>query len=317
MRKFRLTLLCAFAVCCAIQMNGQVFSSGEALPQGAIIYSLPSTTITLKATAEQDAFIAGPYAAYAPKYLGIDAKRTNSNTYKIKEIELIPLVEADPNMNVAINLGTNKAASANFLNFCAQGLIVASDGYNGVNVPFRFPTVVNNTDFNSVTNVSNLANQSTILYKTIETPDGIEKVPVQQSQIVEKSPEKKAEEVANLIFTLRQKRIDILTGDTDVTYSGEAMSAVLDEITRLEQEYLSLFIGKSVKQPQTLVFDVVPSAANNKQMYIAFRISDNQGLLPANNVGGRPIVLELVADGENIQNVSAAEATANSKGRIV
>ena len=124
-------------------------------------------------------------------------------------------------------------------------------------------------------------------------------------------------DLANLIFTLRQKRIDILTGDTDVTYSGEAMSAVLDEITRLEQEYLSLFIGKSVKQPQTLVFDVVPSAANNKQMYIAFRISDNQGLLPANNVGGRPIVLELVADGENIQNVSAAEATANSKGRIV
>lgn len=316
MKRLKFAVFTTFALCSYILTSAQVLTPGEPVPQGAIIYSLPSTTISLKATAEREAFIAGPYAAYAPKYLGIEAKRSNSNTYKIKEIEMIPSVEADPNMSVAVNLGTNKAASANFLNFCSQGLIVTSDSYTGQSVPWRFPSVVNNTDFNNITNVSNLANQSTILYKTVETPDGIEKVPVQQSQIVEKSPEKKAEEVANLIFTLRQKRIDILTGETDVIYSGEAMGAVLNEITRLEQEYLSLFLGKSTKENQTIIFDIIPAAGNNKQMYIAFRISDSQGLLPANNVGGRPIVLELVADGEQIQSVTSQEAAATTKGRI-
>ncbi len=315
MNRLRISVA-AIALFAALTTNAQVLTPGEAVPQGAIIYSLPSTTISLKATAEREAFIAGPYAAYANKYLGVDAKKANTNTYKISEIEMIPLVEADPNMSAAVNLGSSKAASANFLNFCSQGLIVASDGYTGQNVPWRFPSAVNNSDFNTVTNVPNLSNRSTVLYKTVETPDGIEKVPVQQSQIVEKSPEKKAEEVANLIFTLRQKRIDILTGDTDVTYSGEAMNAVLSEITRLEQEFLSLFLGKSTKETQTIIFDVIPAASNNKQMYIAFRVSDTQGLLPSNNVGGRPIVLELVADGEQIQNVSAAEAASATKGRV-
>lgn len=118
-----------------------------------------------------------------------------------------------------------------------------------------------------------------------------------------------------MIFRLRQKRMDIITGDTDATYSGEAMAAAIEEITRLEQEYLSLFIGKSVTDEQTVVFDVVPKAENgSKQMYIAFRISDTQGLVPASNMSGRPIVLELQQDGP--QSAGTSEAAASGKGRI-
>jgi hypothetical protein len=119
-----------------------------------------------------------------------------------------------------------------------------------------------------------------------------------------------------MIFKLRQKRVEIVTGDTDATFSGEAMAATLKEIQRLEDEYMSMFIGKSVKDEQTMVFDVVPDAAKQKHIYIAFRLSDSQGLLPANNMQGRPIVLELAADGEPIAPTAVSEAALATKGRV-
>ena len=87
--------------------------------------------------------------------------------------------------------------------------------------------------------------------------------------------------------------MSIITGDTDATYSGSAMGAALDEITRLEQEYLSLFIGYSEYGTQTYTFDLTPSKTRESQMYIAFRFSETAGILPADNLSGRPIALEI------------------------
>ena len=41
-------------------------------------------------------------------------------------------------------------------------------------------------------------------------------------------------------------------------------------------------------------FDVIPDAERETQKYIAFRLSDTAGLLPADNLSGRPIVIEFV-----------------------
>ena len=87
--------------------------------------------------------------------------------------------------------------------------------------------------------------------------------------------------------------MSIVTGDTDATYSGSAMGAALAEITRLEQEYLSLFIGYSEYGTQSCVFDMVPDKDRENQMYIAFRFSETAGILPADNLSGRPVVMEI------------------------
>ena len=129
-----------------------------------------------------------------------------------------------------------------------------SDGYAGKPAQWRFPSAVNAQEFLKGAS-SNIDNATATLYKTVMSAEGIEKVPVKQSQTVVKSLEKKAEETAEMIFKLRQKRVEIVTGDTDATFSGEAMAATLKEIQRLEDEYMSMFIGKSVKDEQTMVFD--------------------------------------------------------------
>lgn len=313
MKKMRFLMLAA-AMMLGLSANAQILKPGEVAPAGTILYSLPVTTIALEVTAEHESFVAGPYAKYAQKYLGVEARTESAETYTISSIEMHPYIEADPDVRVAVNLGSAKNPSANFLNFCSQGLIITSDSYVGKPASWRFPSVAGADQFASSGATSNLDSRTTTLYKTVKTAGGLEKVPVQQSQVVEKSLEKKAEETAALIFSLREKRLDIITGNTDATYSGEAMAAAIAEITRLEQEYLTLFIGKSLVDSQTVVFDVTPEAGNQSQMYIAFRISDTQGLVPASNMGGRPIVLELQRVGAS--TAAPSEAPASAKGRV-
>ena len=310
----KIALFIAALLVAGIQVNAQVLDGVEA-PAGAIVYSLPSTTIALKVTAEHEAYQAGPYAMYAEKYLGISVKQSSGDFYKIKSIEMVPYVEADPAVSAAITLQGSKAAPANFLSLCSQGLVVLQDGYTGKGSQWRFPSAVGAQEFLKGAS-SNIGITTTTLYKTVVGADGVEKVPVKQSQTVVKSLEKKAEETAELIFKLREKRLEIITGDTDATFSGEAMAATLKEIQRMEDEYMAMFIGKSVKDEQTVVFDVVPKASNPKHIYIAFRLSDTQGLLPANNMQGRPFVLELLADGEAIAPTAVSEAALATKGKI-
>ncbi len=300
-------------VLCAFSLNAQVLNPGESAPAGALVYSLPSTTLHLRVEAHYEDFVAGPYARFASKYLGVEASLENYKRYKISSIELIPYIEADPSVNIAINLSRSRNASANFLEMINQGLIIWSDSYSGKNSKVVYPNMNSEDLFTRSMTTSNLSKEKTTLYRTVQTATGVERVAVQQNQVIEKSLERRAEETAALIFRLRSKRLDIITGDTDATFSGDAMRAVIEEINRLEQEALSLFLGKVSTGIQTASFDVIPSISNERQMYIAFRVSDDLGLLPANNLSGRPITLEVVIDPAS-RSVASQQA---SKGAVL
>ncbi|MBP5390965.1 MAG: DUF4831 family protein [Bacteroidales bacterium] len=306
--------IAALLLASATPSFSQIFKSTDAAPAGTVIYSLPQTSVRVTVTVSLSKFTAGPYAAYSEKYLGTSADRSSKNSCTIEEVELTPLVEADQSLCVALNIGNSKNASANFLNFCTQGLIVAPGYFTAETAPARFPSPVQ-PSFSE--GVANLTTQTTQLYKSVTNEDGeVEKVAVPQTQTVAKSLEKKAEETAQLIFRLREKKIDILTGDTDANYSGAALGSAVEKMTLLENEYTSLFTGKTTVAKQTASFEVVPKAKNAKQSYVVFRISDSQGLLPPDNMSGRPVYLELtVTDGKIAPEVSAEEIAA-SKGKV-
>ena len=307
-------LIAALLLVSATTSYSQIFKSSDAAPAGTVIYSLPQTSVRITVKASLSRFTAGPYAAYSEKYLGVSADRSSKSTCTIEEVELVPLIEADQSLSVALNIGTSKNANANFLNFCTQGLIIAPGYFSSETAPMRFPSPVQ-PSFNEA--VAHLGTQTTQLYKSITNEDGeVEKVAVPQTQTVAKTVEKKAEETAQLIFRLREKKIDILTGDTDANYSGEALGSAVEKMISLEKEYTSLFTGKTTSATQTASFEIVPKAKNSKQSYVVFRISDTQGLLPADNMSGRPVYLELtVTDGKIAPDVTAEEMAA-SKGKV-
>ena len=311
----RISLLTSvFLLIASTTSYSQIFKSSDATPQGAVIYSLPQTSVKVTLKVSLSNFTAGPYAQYSEKYLGVAAERTSRKSCTIEEIEITPLVEADQNLSVAVNLGNSKNASANFLAFSSQGLIIAPGYFTPEASQSRFPSPMQ-PSFNEA--VANLGTQTTQLYKTVTNEDGeVEKVAVPQTQTVVKSSDKKAEETAQLIFRLREKKIDILTGDTDANYSGEALGSAVANMDRLEQEYTSLFTGKTTVAHQQASFEVVPKAKNAKQNYVVCRISDTQGLLPPDNMSGRPIYLELTVTDGKIAPEATSEEIAASKGKI-
>ena len=212
-------------------------------PVGFLTYSLPSTTISLDVEAVQEKFYAGPYARYAEKYLGIKARQTDETTFQITQIRMAPLLEADQSRRYTVNVKKG-TIDATFLKLSASGLVSFSDANFGDESVWRFPTRTQG-DFSDKGVSSNLTSEATTLYRNSKTESAYSRVAVQQSMVVEKSLEQKAAETAEMILKLRQQRLQIVTGDTDATYSGEAMGAAIEEITRLEKEYMTLFIGYS------------------------------------------------------------------------
>ena len=273
---------------------------------GAVVYSLPRTTVSIRAEARREAFTAGPYAQYAQKYLGVAARTQSGTTCTLQRITVTPYVEADPKARYTVTVPDK--SSLGFLQLCAQGLVAMSDNYTGRQVSWRFASEAGDERFEGIDPSGNLGSETTTLYKAVRTDDGYERVPVTQDNVTEKSADRKAADAAAVIFSLREKRQQIATGDTDATFSGEALQAAIDEITRLEERYLSLFYGIRDISTEEKTFDVTPDTGK-EQRYAAFRISDQDGLQPASAAGGKAVTIELQTEA-----LSAPELT-NERGK--
>jgi len=288
-----------------------IFLLPEARAQaGPVVYSLPRTTVSLTVEALREAFTAGPYAAYAQKYLGVAARTQNETRYTIQQITLTPYVEADPSARFTVSIP--ERATVGFLQMCSQGLIAMADNYGGQSAAWRFVPQTGTERFEGIDPLGNLGSETTTLYKAVRTDDGYERVPVSQDNVVEKSPDRKAADAAAAIFSLREKRQQIATGDTDATFSGEALLAAIDEITRLEERYLSLFYGITDVSVEVRRFDVTPVPGTKDQRYTALRVSPN-GLLPASVSEGKPVTVEF-----QVEPLSTPEAASDrSKETVV
>lgn len=300
-------LLCAF-----VPVYGQETGSAED-PAGIMTYSLPSTSLAIEVEAVQEHFFAGPYAGYARKYLGMDVRQKNVAACSISGVTVTPLVEADQSRRYVLD-AAGKDVVALMLRLTSEGLVSTVDGNFGKGNSWRFPADVQG-DFSGKGIISNLTSGEATLYRNVKGRSSFNKVAVHQDMVVEKSLEKRAAEAASLIFELRNKRLQIVTGDTDATYSGEAMGAAVEELARLENEYMTMFTGYTEYRTQKMTFEVVPQKDRESQMYVAFRISDTDGLLPADNLSGRPVVLELVP--QEIPSVPVDEKAAKAASKLL
>lgn len=256
---------------------------------GKIVYSLPSTTVAIEVEALCESFHAGPYAQFAKKYLGVDARLTDGKTYTVKSIRLVPYIEADMSVSYEINTGSSAIDAKDLLKLSSQGLISIHGDFDGRQELWRFPSYKDAGLFSETGAGNNFSSETVELYGMTEREGVYERVSVQQTQVVAKSLEKKAAETAAAIFRLREKREQIITGDTDAIFDGEALGAAVAEITRLEEQYMTLFFGYTDYSVQRMNFDFTPKQGE-EQTYVVFRISDEDGLLHADDVSGRPVV---------------------------
>ena len=239
-----------------------------------VTYSLPQTTVTVEVDAVQESFFAGPYAPYAKRFLGIDARETDAFRSYVKEVRLVTRVEADPQARFSVD---TKGAEDRFLALTSQGLVSFQDKLEAGDLVWRFNPQPE-ADFGTKGVTSSTRTETRVIWKEVETDTSFVRVPVEESYQVAKTPEMKAQEAADMILKARKERFNISTGNTDATFSGEALGAALAELDRVEKEYLTLFTGYTVSREQSGSFDVIP-AYGRKQQYPAFRLNNREGLV--------------------------------------
>lgn len=289
------TAILLIALTCACAYAGAQSASEPA----SVSYALPRSVLMFDVKAQKTCFHAGPYAKYAAKYLGFEAKEADETTYDIVSVGVKSKTEADQSARYSAVI--TPAGRRDYFSLSSQGLIVREGGpATGTNV-WRFPAPKNGTV--SVEGLpANLTRETGTLYRQ-------GRASVQQSAVVEKSEEQKAREVADRIFAIREQKYKILVGDTDATYSGEAMKATIDELSRMEAECLELFKGSSQTSEVQASFELIPE--KDVLLYVAFRVSDEEGLVQADNIGGKPYLVELKP--EEVPAAQKPEAPAPAK----
>ena len=240
--------------------------------QEKIPYSLPRTSLEFTVTAVRTDFTAGPYAAYASKYLGIDVRTADETSYTISEVKMRSYSEADPAARYFWQ--ASKEARPTMLRLTSQGLV--STGNQQVKTDWKFPAT-QKQEFNA--RPANLTNAAGAMGREV---------------VVEKGEEAKAAEVAKRIFAIRDNKYNILVGDTDATYSGEAMKTAIDALDAMEAELMELFIGRTSTGEQQAVFEIIPEAG--VQNAVAFRLSQTSGLVAPDDYSGTPWFMEIVPE---------------------
>ena len=258
-----------------------------ALPSPAqdVSYALPVTTLSINVEVSQESFFAGPYAAYAHQMLSMDVEEEDRVTCSLTHVEIVPRVEADPSAWYSCD-----PENAALLALSAQGLVAFRDKEEASQLQWRFLPGLK-ADFSRRGLTEPEKQVTRIEYKPVVTDTAIINIPIEHKILVEKTLEDKATDAADMILAVRKDRLNIATGNTDATYSGEALGAAIQELDRIEQEYLSLFRGYSVKRTLKVSFDVTPSPSARVQRYLVFRLTDDGPV--SGGVKGVPYYLEL------------------------
>jgi hypothetical protein len=69
------------------------------------------------------------------------------------------------------------------------------------------------------------------------------------------------------------------------------LKAALDEIARMEKECLDMFYGSKTTTEQIHTFDITITPDKNE--YLVCRFSDDAGIVSADDLSGKPIVLKV------------------------
>ncbi len=291
-----------------LQVNTQILPLGDTvkLYDGSVLYSLPLTGFEFTVVAKKTIQTAGPYHNYADQFLGLeDVIRNNKIVWSLEEVKIKSFKELDPEQYYVIE--SDGLIESNALALGNAGLIMDlnPDMYSGRNYLSR-NLEASDDAISAIRDMGsdeyfNIEQDTT--YKIVELDTAFVRIPYVLERKRQLSLEEQAESTAGILLELREGRHLILTGEANVFPQDKA---AIDEINRLENEYISLFSGKSTSEIRTFKFFLIPEPGMQNRPEIIFRFSQEEGVLDATDLSGRPVVVEMLSAGK-LNNVNIVE----------
>lgn len=285
-------ILIAASVLC-LAMNA-CFAQVEAYPQGNGVniegYTLPSTLVKVTVTEEREVVLRGPYARYASQYLGVvGAAQSDKENYKVLGVSVSFIEEPDPNQTYMFDDKTGAPVKM----FRWLSAKAPAGDKAPQDADYKDAQLGNQNPFTDV---------GVSLYgKTKESPE---------EQVVlgaAKSADQLASDAAQIIYKIRQKRIEILCAEQGENVYGTGLQAALDEMKKIEDDYVALFLGKRYVQVTERVFYVAPESLGART--VAFRFSDSKGVVNSTDLSGQPYYLEF-KEAENSSTLATPKRAA-------
>lgn len=306
MKKIISTLAILSTVCLLTTASAQIAAYRQGNSATVEGYSLPRTVVCVTITQEREVVLRGPYAKFASQYLGVSgAALTDKESYKLIDARLSYIEEPDPSQ---VYLFDEKTASPVKIfrwlsqnSPSAEGMIAEKD--------YASAQIGNQVPFKDM-GIDPIYGQTTRSSYT-ESSEEFPEMPVTRTEAIEKTPEQMAAAAADAIFKLRKRRFDLVTGEQGEQVFGAGLEAALKEMDRLENEYLSLFLGKRFTQRTTRTINALPESGKNRLTICRF--SDSKGVVAGNDVSGRPIIVEMTPESD----VAATAPSARKGGRTV
>ncbi len=265
-------------------------------PTDAVIYGLPRTVLQIMVEVEKEIRKKGPFYAYRSKYLGQeDGIADDLTAWRISNIEISSFEEPDPGQFYVIE--PSELAYSNYLQMTKAGLVLSLDPGLYKRMPAELDIPLSEPRHHFFTDQSvkrNMAEYKDTLYRLVETDTAFIRVPYVDLKVRYKNADEKAGEAANFIIKIRKRRFKLMSGQYEGVYpEGIALEYAVKELTRLENEYMALFLGKTIIETYTQSFQYVPVESETEDSAPLFRFSNDEGILPADDIDGKPIMLRI------------------------
>lgn len=253
-----------------------------------LFYALPRNTLRIQLEVTCETLFKGPYSQYASKYLGISdgVIHNDDELFKISSVKVDRLSQPDSMHYYSVTVGGFSGFPMLQLN--SDGVIL------GCNLPYQVegngfkPSSQFQSEFESDEYVFTdlgvkpfVYEKTETLYKMVETDSVPARIAYEHKKIEQTSEEMNAEEAAAFIIKLRKRRLKLIAGIKDevIDVNGNAIDAMIEELKRIEDKYLELFIGKTSEKKYTYYFDFDPDAGTSAEQQIVGWFSNKKGLI--------------------------------------
>lgn len=253
-----------------------------------VSYCLPKVSYKVKVKAEAVRYIPGPYAEYAEKELGMKPEISAlKEQWEVKSVEVMPFFVPDEKAVYAMT--TAGDYSSVMLSLSPEGFLAGIAAG-----PLAMKTQTERMEYRTQTIDRQLGIRMTDLRTYNPLKEVLDTNYVEQEidgvvkriwdPIISYEPKTRRDlmaEAVKEIFRIRSERVKLLAAENEVP-DGKSLQVILKEFDRMEQDYLSLFMGKKMKQSFEQVF--VCTIEKENEAAVAFRFSSSEGFVDRKNV---------------------------------
>lgn len=148
---------------------------------------------------------------------------------------------------------------------------------------------------NTIFAAKEIAPTSVTTTSLINPADEFAKVLPDRTSLSPMTAEEAATQAAQAIFTLRKKRIELITGDAGENVFGGGLKDALEALDAREQAYLELFLGKKITT--TYTERIVLPLNGTTTAYTIAKLSPSAGLQAATAADGSTVKVNLTPSG--------------------